>query len=140
MWASQQVLRVPPYSQFNTIHCEVRRWSAEKGMKVSVAQVCPALCDPMGCSPQAPLSVGFSRQEYWTGFPLPSPGDLLALGIKPWSLAVQADSLPPPGKGNNCLFNTTAPGGQGLQEPSDEKSHFNSNLQIEQCPKGLWWR
>ena len=74
---------------------------------------------------QAPLSMGFSRQEYWSGSP--SPGDLLAPGIEPWSLALQADSLSPepPGKGNICLFTTTAPDGQGLQEPSDEKSHFN---------------
>ena len=33
-------------------------------------------CDPMDCSPQAPLSLGFPRQEYWSGLPFPSPGDL----------------------------------------------------------------
>ena len=43
------------------------------------AQSCPALCDPMDCSP---LSMGFSRQEYWTGLPFPSPGDLPNSGIK----------------------------------------------------------
>ena len=43
---------------------------------------------------QAPLSMGFSRQEYWSGFPLPSPGDLPNLGIKPGSPELQADSLP----------------------------------------------
>ena len=49
---------------------------------------------------QAPLSMGFSRQEYWSGFPCPSPGDLLDLGVKPGSPALQADSLPtePPEK------------------------------------------
>ena len=49
---------------------------------------------------QAPLSMGFSRQEYWRGLPFPSPGDLLDPGIKPRSLALQADSLPsePPEK------------------------------------------
>ena len=35
---------------------------------------------------QAPLSMGFSRQEYWTGLPCPSPGDLLDPGVKPKSL------------------------------------------------------
>ena len=42
----------------------------------------------------------FSSQEYWSGLPFPSPGDLLNSGIKPGSLALQADSLPsePPGK------------------------------------------
>ena len=42
---------------------------------------------------QAPLSTGFSRQEYWSGLPLPSPGDLTDPGIKPGSPVLQADSL-----------------------------------------------
>ena len=40
------------------------------------------------------MSMEFSRQEYWSGWPFPSPGDLLHLEIKPRSLARQADSLP----------------------------------------------
>ena len=49
---------------------------------------------------QAPLSMGFSRQEYWSGFPFPSPGDLPNPGIEPGSTTLQADTfLPePPGK------------------------------------------
>ena len=49
---------------------------------------------------QAPLSVGFSRQEYWNGLPCPHPGDLPSPGIEPASPALQVDSLPtePPGK------------------------------------------
>ena len=49
---------------------------------------------------QVPLSMGFSRQEYWSGLPCPSPGDLPHPGIKPRSLASWADSLlsEPPGK------------------------------------------
>ena len=43
---------------------------------------------------QAPLSVGFSRQEYWSGLPFPSPGDLPNPGIEPGSPVLQADSLP----------------------------------------------
>ena len=46
----------------------------------------------VGC--QAPLSMGFSRQEYWSGLPFPSLRDLLDAGIKPVSPALQADSLP----------------------------------------------
>ena len=44
--------------------------------------------------------MGFSRQEYWSGLPFPSPGDLPNPGINPWFPAFQADSLPsePPGK------------------------------------------
>ena len=49
---------------------------------------------------QAPPSMGFSRQECWSGWPFPSPGDLPDPGIEPGSPAVQADALPsePPGK------------------------------------------
>ena len=49
---------------------------------------------------QAPLSIGFSRQEYWSGLPFPSPGDLPNPGIKPRSPSLQADTLTsePPGK------------------------------------------
>ena len=52
---------------------------------------------------QAPLSMGFSRQEYWSGLPFPSPGDLPDPGIEPWSPALQADALTsePPGKFDN---------------------------------------
>ena len=49
---------------------------------------------------QAPPSMGFSRQEYWSGLPFPSPGDLPNPGIEPTSPALQADALTsePPGK------------------------------------------
>ena len=49
---------------------------------------------------QAPPSMGFSRQEYWSGLPFPSPGDLPNPGIEPDSPALQADALTsePPGK------------------------------------------
>ena len=43
---------------------------------------------------QVPLSMGFSRQEYWSGLPFPSPEDLLDPEIEPRSLAWQVDSLP----------------------------------------------
>ena len=46
-------------------------------------------------TPWAPLSLGFSRQEYWSGLPLSSFGDLPNLGIEPGSPKLQADSLPP---------------------------------------------
>ena len=60
---------------------------------------------------QAPLSMGFSRQEYWSGLPFPSPGDLPDPGIKPKSSAWQADSGPePPGKSEDKYhINETSP-------------------------------
>ena len=55
---------------------------------------------PWTIAPQVLLSTGFSRQEYWSGLPFPSPGDLADPGSEPGSFALQADSLPsePPGK------------------------------------------
>ena len=55
---------------------------------------------PQTVAPQAPLSMGFPRQEYWSGWPFPSPGDLPNPWIDLTSPALQADSLPltPPGK------------------------------------------
>ena len=54
---------------------------------------------------QAPLSMAFSRQEYWSGLPFPSPGDLPDPGIEPWSPTLRADTLlsEPPGK--PCCLN-----------------------------------
>ena len=49
---------------------------------------------PWTVAHQAPLSTGFSRQEYWSGLPFPSPGDIPDPGIKPRSPALQEDSLP----------------------------------------------
>ena len=58
-----------------------------------VTQSCPTLVTPQTSARQAPLSMGFSRQEFWSGLPFPSPGDLPNLGIEPGSPALQADDL-----------------------------------------------
>ena len=57
---------------------------------------------------QAPLSMEFSRQEYWSGLPFPSPGDLPHPGIKPGSPALPVDSLlsEPPGKPSSHLVSS----------------------------------
>ena len=59
---------------------------------------------PWTVAHQAPPSMGFSRQEYWSGLPFPSPGDLPDPGIKPRSPTLQADALTsePPGKPTFC--------------------------------------
>ena len=70
---------------------------------------CIQLCvTPWTVAHQAPLSMGFSRQEYWSGLPFPSPGDLPNPGIEPGSPALQADALssePPrkPGTDLRCV-------------------------------------
>ena len=55
-----------------------------------VTTPCLTLCDPRTAAHQAPLSIGFSRQEYWSGLPFPPPGDLPDPGIKPTSPALAA--------------------------------------------------
>ena len=57
-----------------------------------VAKSCPTLATPWTVACQAPLSMGFSRQEYWSGLPFTSLGDLPNPGIKPGSPVLQADS------------------------------------------------
>ena len=76
-------------------HCEK--------VKVLVAQLCLTLCNPMD---QAPKSMGFSRQEYWSGLPFPSPRNLRNPGIEPMSPTLQADSLPSesPEKASCCIL------------------------------------
>ena len=62
-------------------------------MRLLVTRLRPTLCDRVDCRLQAPLSMGFSRQENWNGLPFPSPGNLSA-GINSGSPALQEDSLP----------------------------------------------
>ena len=70
------------------------------------AQSCQSLCNPWTVAHQPPLSLEISRQEYWSGLPLPSPGDLPHPGIEPGSPALLADSLPsePPRKPHATFY------------------------------------
>ena len=63
-------------------------------MVVLVAKLCPTLATLWTVACQAPLSMKFSREQYWSGLPFPSPRDLPDPRIKPRSPALQADSLP----------------------------------------------
>ena len=69
-------------------------------MKVKLLSRVRLLATPWTVAYQAPPSMGFSRQEYWSGLPFPSPGDLPDPGIELRSPAFQADTLTsePPGK------------------------------------------
>ena len=72
----------------------------ESESESEVAQSCPTLCDSWTVAHEAPPTMGFSRQDYWSGLPFPSPGDLPDPGIRPRSPALKADTLTsaPPGK------------------------------------------
>ena len=75
-------------------------------MKVKVKSLSPVRLfeTPWTVAYQDPPSMGFFRQEYWSGLPFPSPGDIPDPRIKPRSPALEADALPsePPGQ-SNCL-------------------------------------
>ena len=94
-WAVRAVIRASETSRWGLCMCVC--------VLCLVAQSCPTLCSPRTVARQAPLSMGFSRQEYWSGLLCPPPGDLPNPGIEPRFPALQADSLPPepPGKTKN---------------------------------------
>ena len=79
-------------------------------MKVKSLSRVRLFATPWTVAYQAPPSMGFSRQEYWSGVPLPSPGDLPDPGIEPRSPTFQADALTsepprkPAGEGNGKPF------------------------------------
>ena len=70
------------------------------------AKLLQLFATPWNVAQQAPLSMEFSRQEYWSGLPYPPPEDLPDLGIEPRSPTFQADSLlyVPPGKPKNDIM------------------------------------
>ena len=75
---------------FRVLFCK----SVLRVLSAQSLQSCWTLCPPCMVTRQAPLSMGFLRQEYWSGLPCPPPGDLLDPGLEPRSPALQADSLP----------------------------------------------
>ena len=85
----------------------------ERGGGGLVAKLCLTLATPWTIAHQAPLCMGFSRQEYWSGFPFPSPGDLPDPVIEPRYAALQADSLPTALQGKSCERGCTRMEGWG---------------------------
>ena len=98
-------------------------------MKVKSLSRIRLFATPWTIGYQAPLSMGFSRQEYWSGLPFPSPGDLPDPGIEPRSPAFQADALTsePPGKHQRIdAFKLVL--GNTLESPLDSKEIKQSIL------------
>ena len=78
-------------------------------MRAQLLQSCPTVCDPWTVAHQAPLSVGFSRQEYWSRLLFPSSGNLPDPGIEPMPPSypeLQADSLPLSHRGSPIFYST----------------------------------
>ena len=89
-------------------NCEEETSKVGERKKVKLFSRVQLFVTPWTIACQAPLSMGFSRQEYWSGLTFPSPGDLPNPGNEPRSPALQADALSsePPGKppevGDSC--------------------------------------
>ena len=97
-----------------------------KGGGGLVTKSCPTLATPWTVAHQAPLSVGFSRQESWSGLPFPTPGDLPNPGIERASptLAGQLFTPEPPGK-------PTVNGVSGKKTDTDTLTY--NDLHIQMC-------
>ena len=91
-----------------------------------VAKSSPTLATPWTVAHQALLSMGFSRQVYWSGLPFPSPGDLSNLGIEPRSPAMEADALtsePPRMKQKNKKVTRSM-----IQSKSNKNAKFGERI------------
>ena len=80
--------------------------SLEAAAAAKSLQLCPTLsATPWTVASQAPLSMGYFQQEYWSGLPFPLPGDLPSTGTEFWSPALQANPVrtEPPGKPSYLL-------------------------------------
>ena len=91
-------------------------------------------CNPMDLASQAPLSMGFSRQEHRSGLAFPCPGDLPNSGIEARSLTLQADSLPTELPGNSYKYSHTS---QILREGNGTPLQYSC---LENpMDRGAWW-
>ena len=98
------VLRLTSLGGNERLPRPLRGIAIDKLVRLFRAISCLTLCDPWTVACQAPLTREFFRQEYWSGLPCLSPGDLPNPGIKSRSPALHADSLlsEPPGKPPDC--------------------------------------
>ena len=81
---------------------------------------------PWTVAHQAPPSMGFSRQEYWSALPFPSPGDLPDPGIEPKSPALQADSL------------TSEPPRKSIPDANSHISELNKSVSLFSQERWIW--
>ena len=95
-----------PLSSLITISCFLRLWVYICFMVVGglVSKLCSTLVIPWTAAHQAPLSMGFPRQECWSGLPFPSPGDLPNPETELMSPILQAVSLPLSHQGSHVCF------------------------------------
>ena len=88
---SESEKKIPNLNTCRLLLCRCSLWQFELKLTLLSPQSCWTLCDLMDCSCQALLSMGFSRQKYWSGLLFPSPGDLPNSRIESRSPVLQAD-------------------------------------------------
>ena len=88
IWETQQW----PWDWKRSVFIPIPKKQSERKKVKSLSHV-QLFATPWTVAYQAPPSMGFSRQEYWSGLPFPSPGDLPDPGIEPGSPAFEADAL-----------------------------------------------
>ena len=118
--------------RFDGPHGQIIKGRQKNGVFVCVlvTQSCLTLCNPHTVAHQASLSMEFSRQEYWSGLPFPSPRYLPNIGIKTGPSALQADSLPSETLGTQSIRGTN----MSFQSPNS--SSWNNRSDFE-CPDQL---
>ena len=95
-WISMLICTENSWKKYTQLQTICKTWVNEWVKLLSYVWL---FATPWTVAPQAPPSMGFSRQEYWSGLPFPSPGDLPDPGTEPRSPALQADALPSELKG-----------------------------------------
>ena len=129
-------------------YCPQGVYSITRKLKVKLLSNVQLFVTPWAVAYQAPLSMGFSRQEYWSGLPFPSPGDLPDPGIEPGSPTLQADTWPSELQGRSIIRG----GNKNLRHivytchtfihlfPWWTCGLFSGILVIERKPNWLIWR
>ena len=120
-------------SQPNISTCKPLTTTYEVGEVKWSCSVVSDSATPWTVARQAPLSMGFSRQEYWSGLPFPSPGDLPNPGIEPGSPALQADAL---------SFETPRKPRKEKRKAKEKRKNIPTWMQSskERMVGGLFWR
>ena len=137
-------MRMAPAPTSHRLRMESGRTASVQGkcesVQVLVTQSCPTLCDSMDCSPPGSSVYGILQARILQWVAIPSPGDLPNPGVKPWSSALQLDSLPsePPGKPLCREVDTSRP----MRQPPqglDPKTKVPHALLLDHVPKVRVW-
>ena len=107
MWSQHNTNRASFSISLKKKHSHKADYACAVKVKVKSLSRVRLFVIPWTVAYQTPLSMGFSRQEYWSGLPFPSPGDLPDPGIEPGFPALEADALTSEPPGNISFYVST---------------------------------